>query len=73
MDLVSLLDIWANKKDTRNALDNMLQIICAVIATWTPEQSELKKPLALPGRPSLERSFRTSQLSYFEKNHKKHW
>lgn len=55
MPLFSLLDIWAYKKETRNALDNILQIICAVMATWTPEQLELKKPLALPGRPSVEK------------------
>ena len=53
IDRVSHLDIWANKKDTRKALEIILQTICMVIAICNPEQLDLKKPLALPGRPSM--------------------
>lgn len=52
IDRISLLDIWVKKKETKKALESILQIIWRVIAICTPLQFDSKKPLALPGRPS---------------------
>lgn len=52
IDRVSLLVIWVKKKETKKALESMLQIIWRVIAICNPLQFVSKKPLALPGRPS---------------------
>ena len=67
IDLVSLLDIWAKIKDTKKALEIMLQIICTVMAICNPSQSDLKKPLALPGRPSV-----TSDANQQQSNNKRY-
>mmetsp|Transcript_10672 Transcript_10672/g.25688 ORF Transcript_10672/g.25688 Transcript_10672/m.25688 type:complete len:126 (+) Transcript_10672:811-1188(+) len=51
IDLDSLLDMREKRKDTRKALAHMLKIIWTVMAACNPRQSDLKKPLALPGKP----------------------
>lgn len=51
IDRISLLDICVKKKETKKALESILQIIWRVIAICTPLQFDSKKPLALPGRP----------------------